>query len=228
MYFSLITPSEGREHEAAYDGILGPYAEHQWLWKLFAAPVGTPRDFVFRRRQVADMPRFYIVSHREPKSTSSAWHVQSSRYAPQLMAGDRLHFELRANPSIRHGRDGKSKRHDVVMEAKTRLLAERGLTRWTDWQDADKPALYDLVQKSCGAWLERRGAALGFVPDMGTLVVEGYEQRERADRSLGFSTVDFTGELTVTDPQTFRRALFEGIGSAKAFGCGLLLVRTAS
>jgi CRISPR system Cascade subunit CasE len=36
--------------------------------------------------------------------------------------------------------------------------------------------------------------------------------------------VDFSGELTVVDPVTFGFALQNGIGRAKAFGCGLLLV----
>lgn len=40
-----------------------------------------------------------------------------------------------------------------------------------------------------------------------------------------FSTVDFSGERTVTDPGLFGTALPTGIGHAKAFGCGLLLVR---
>lgn len=44
-------------------------------------------------------------------------------------------------------------------------------------------------------------------------------------RKAGFSSVDFEGELKVTDPVLFKGALFSGIGPAKAFGCGLLMVR---
>jgi CRISPR system Cascade subunit CasE len=35
-------------------------------------------------------------------------------------------------------------------------------------------------------------------------------------------TVTFDGRLEVTDPQLLRRALTQGIGKAKAYGCGLL------
>ena len=67
---------------------------------------------------------------------------------------------------------------------------------------------------------------MGFTPDPETLMVEGYDQhQEKPDETLCFSTVDFSGQLTVTDPQAFRTALLGGVGSAKAFGCGLLLVR---
>ncbi|EFK08549.1 CRISPR system CASCADE complex protein CasE [delta proteobacterium NaphS2] len=44
-------------------------------------------------------------------------------------------------------------------------------------------------------------------------------------KNSGFSSVDFTGNLIITNVETFRKALFEGIGPAKSFGCGLMLVR---
>ncbi|MEA2080768.1 MAG: type I-E CRISPR-associated protein Cas6/Cse3/CasE [Pseudomonadota bacterium] len=46
-------------------------------------------------------------------------------------------------------------------------------------------------------------------------------------KEINFSTLDYSGLLTVTDPELFKAALFQGIGPAKAFGCGLLLVRPA-
>ena len=48
--------------------------------------------------------------------------------------------------------------------------------------------------------------------------------KAKRDKS-GFSTVDFSGELQVTDVQKFEQALFQGIGRAKAFGYGLLVIR---
>ena len=41
----------------------------------------------------------------------------------------------------------------------------------------------------------------------------------------GFSSVDFLGDLEITEVENFTKALFGGIGRAKAFGCGLMLVR---
>ena len=225
MYFSLISPVEGREREAVHQRLHGSYADHQWLWQLLPAPAGTARDFIFRRHEVDGLPRFYVVSQRRPEANHEAWQVQTRDYAPHVAAGTSLGFELRANPTVRHGRDGKSKRHDVVMEAKKQLLAARGLSHWADWDD-DKPALYSIVQQSCAAWLTRRGETTGFAIDPDSLVAEAYEQHDdRTDRKLQFTTVDFSGRLTVTDPNAFATALVGGIGHAKAFGCGLLLVR---
>lgn len=226
MYFSLITPAEGHERDAMHERLDGPYADHQWLWHWFPAERGAPRDFLFRQREPGGIPRYYVVSRRAPVDESGAWRAQTRDYAPQVHKGERLQFELRANPTVRHGRDGKSKRHDVVMAAKKKMLAERGLSRWADWTGDDKPSLHAVAHQACSAWLQRRGEAMGFAPDADTLMVDGYEQhREKPDKALCFSTVDLSGQLTVTDPQAFQAALLGGVGSAKAFGCGLLLVR---
>jgi CRISPR system Cascade subunit CasE len=58
------------------------------------------------------------------------------------------------------------------------------------------------------------------------LRVDGYRiWWQRSNRGISLSTLDFEGSLTVTDPADFLNALLSGIGPAKAFGCGLLLVR---
>ena len=226
MYFSLITPKEGCERDAAHEWASGPYVDHQWLWRLFPAPKGAPRDFVFRRRDVGESPRFYVVSKRPPLAQGANSSIQTRDYAPALEAGARLRFDLRANPTVAtHSHDGKRGRHDVVMQEKKRLLEERGLARWQDWQDEDKPVLYALVREACGAWLQSRASRLGFDVDQKSLSVDGYQQHAEKDGRLRFSTVDFSGELTVIDPTAFAVTLSDGVGHSKAFGCGLLLVR---
>lgn len=225
MFFSLITLKEGHERDAAHELAGGPYVEHQWLWNFFPAPEGTRRDFLFRRSDVGASPRFYVVSKRPPLARTSAWEIQTREYAPELKAGDRLHFDLRANPVVTRTLDGKHGRHDVVMQEKKRLLQERGLARWQDWQDDDKPALYTLVRKAGDAWLRSRASRLGFEVDEDNLAVDGYQRHSEKDGRIRFSTVDFSGELTVADAAMFATALHDGVGPAKSFGCGLLLVR---
>jgi CRISPR system Cascade subunit CasE len=75
--------------------------------------------------------------------------------------------------------------------------------------------------------LARQGAAHGFAPEAG-VAVDGYT-RVRIDREAGkpavFAVVDFTGALRVTEPDGFLAALASGFGRARAFGCGLMLIR---
>ena len=240
MYFSLITPAPGAEREAAMQWAKSPYDDHQWLWRFLAAAPGTARDFLFRRRDgEGSMPGFYVVSTRKPQSFSDAWQAQSRDYDPQLHDGQRLVFELRVNPVVTHKVDGRSRRDDVVMHEKMRLLTSRSFKRWADWPDTDetKPVLYELVQESCLRWLECRAERAGFhvssrerhEEDGDRLVksvrVDGYAQHRDEHKGIRFSTVDFTGELEITDAIAFHKSLLQGIGPAKAFGCGLLLVR---
>ena len=241
MYFSVITPEERLLRQAAHELAQSSYAEHQWLWKFFPSSADQTRDFIFRRHELEQMPRFYVVSQRPPTAFSEAWQVQSRVYDPQLQEGQRLSFQLRANPVITKTNNArKSQRHDVVMQAKKQLLAEYGLSKeakWADWKDeSNKPLLYELVQKRCAVWLDgvskRNGFEIALMDEEGLqrkLQVDAYEQSKagKRDHNIRFSAVDFSGELLVTNPELFQLALFNGLGHAKAFGCGLLLVRRA-
>jgi CRISPR system Cascade subunit CasE len=228
MYFSVITPEESLLRQAAHELAQSPYSEHQWLWNFFPSSEEQTRDFIYRRHELEQMPRFYVVSKRAPTAFSEAWQVQSRSYDPQLQEGQRLSFQLCANPVVTKKSDnGKSQRHDVVMEAKRQLLAERGLTadaKWSKWSDKEsKPLLYEVAQKSSTDWLQTRASRHGFKVTEAS--VDAYQQFRAGKRDIRFSTVDFSGELLVTDPGVFRQALFCGIGHAKAFGCGLLIVK---
>lgn len=44
-------------------------------------------------------------------------------------------------------------------------------------------------------------------------------------RKARFSVVDFCRELQATDKDKFRPTLYTGLARAKAFGCGLLMVK---
>lgn len=234
MFFSLIEPALGAEREAAFSRLHGPYAEHQWLWRFFPAPEGTPRDFLFRRMEGDVGSRFYVVSARRPETGSEAWSVRTRDYSPQVEVGQRLRFDLRVNPVVTIKRDGKSRRDDVVMHEKKRLMQEHGLKRWADWQGHDKPAEYDLVTSACRDWLcaprrtePSRAEKAGFRLINESFGVDAYQQHEASRKGVRFSTADLSGELEVIDVEAFAATLQGGLGHGKAFGCGLLLVKKA-
>lgn len=224
MYFSLILPEPGQERVAARAHLTDPYAEHQWLWRWFPAEAGTGRDFIYRRREADGIARYYVVSQRPPATPQPGWSVQSRPYDPVLDEGERLAFDLRANAVVSRLTQGKGRRHDVVMDEKRRLLQERGLEKWSTWDRSERPALYEIVHAAGHKWLSQRASDWGFELDEGQLRADAYVQH-RIKESVRFTSIDFSGELVVTDPARLRSALFNGIGHAKAFGCGLLLVR---
>lgn len=238
-YFSRIQLDE--THPAARDALhrsldANPYSDHQWLWQFFPAPDGTPRDFLFRRfdpQGAHTQPVFYVVSARPPQTVHEAWSVESRTYAPGLEKGARLSFDLRVNPVQSREREGKAKRDDVVMHAKKQAAKNAGVDSWAEIRDENRPLLYELVHEAilnwlCGAdGLAGLAARHGFSVDIGRLRVDAYRQHRLPGKKqdIRFSTVDLVGELEVTDTSKFHKALLTGVGKAKAFGCGLLLVR---
>ncbi|WP_103975974.1 type I-E CRISPR-associated protein Cas6/Cse3/CasE, partial [Methylovulum psychrotolerans] len=97
-------------------------------------------------------------------------------------------------------------------------------------------AIKAQVDVALEGWLKKQGERLGFellVDDDGLSKLQnsGYlwhglpAKAKKKEDKPGFSTVDFCGELEITDVQKFEQALFQGIGRAKAFGCGLLMIR---
>jgi CRISPR system Cascade subunit CasE len=95
--------------------------------------------------------------------------------------------------------------------------------------------LLDLTLKShedkqLEAWLIEKGKSHGFVlvrEKRLKFQAEGYQWHAlpKKGKEAGFSSVDFEGEIEVVDPELFSQVLYTGIGPAKGFGCGLMLVR---
>lgn len=214
MHFSVITPALGREREAMRQLHAGPYGEHQCLWRFFPSDEGTPRDHIFRRDDRGDAPRFYVVSQRAPVQDVGPWSVQTRVYDPALDVGDELEFSLRANPVVTRKVGDRRQRHDVVMDARK----QGGIGATGEGRHA-------LIHGACSTWLHRQGERYGFALVEGGLSVEGYRQHVGKDGQLRFTTVDFQGTLMVKEPQSFKQMLMAGLGHAKAFGCGLMLVR---
>ncbi|MCQ8119042.1 type I-E CRISPR-associated protein Cas6/Cse3/CasE [Methylomonas rosea] len=115
------------------------------------------------------------------------------------------------------------------------LYAER-LTQISVLSDKLEWAIKAQIDQALQNWLVEQGEGHGFalVTDQsGLFTVQNSayawhslpQKTDKKGEKAGFSSVDFTGELQITDPEKFREILFNGLGRAKAFGCGLLMVR---
>lgn len=202
------------------------YAEHQAIWALMAREPMQSRDFLFRREQVGHWPVFYVLSSQAPRSPQDGpWTIQTKAFTPMLHAGQRLSFVLRANPvrTIRlsaEPADKRRRRHDVVMDAKRHEHEKGG-------EPELRLSQAQLVQQAGPRWLEERAASAGFSLDV--VHVDDYRQHRLTKRGrqqpIQFSTLDYQGVLRVLDASRLIETLNRGIGPAKAFGCGLMLVR---
>jgi CRISPR system Cascade subunit CasE len=191
-------------------------AAHRLVWSLFADSPDRRRDFLWCAE--AD-GRLITLSPRPPSDPHGLFELESKEFAPNLATGDRLGFRLRANPVVARKAEGggPSKRHDVVMDAIRHFpKGERAAPREQAINEAGKK------------WITALGARAGFAADLSSLSADGYD-RVRIPRESGapmvFGQLDFEGRLTVTEPALFLASLTNGFGRAKAFGCGLMLIR---
>lgn len=224
MYFSRISLQPNvRAQQLAHIICHDTYKEHQALWSLFADDPEAKRDFLYRQTQENGRVKYYVVSERQPIDHTGVWLVDGCQvYAPKLMTGQTFFFNLRANPVVTVTTSSdKKERHDVVMREKKRI-GYKNLPKDT------RPLEQEIVQQTCIPWLEQRAESLGFQLNRQHLLVDGYQPHQsyaKGQQPICYSTVDFQGVLTVTETTLFQQTLFQGIGKAKAFGCGLLLIK---
>ena len=207
-------------------------AHRRLIWTLFPGN-DAKRDFLWR----ADgSGKFLIVSARRPQPSRLFQPIESKPYAPVLAPGDRLAFVLRANATKDRRcapkeeaapgtarRPRHDRRVDIVMHAMREQEADGN-----EEGDGRASRRIEAAVTVAKFWLARQGESRGFLVE--TSAVEDYRVsvlRRRGGKMATFGILDLKGVLTIRDPEEFARTLFTGLGRARAFGCGLILVRRA-
>jgi CRISPR system Cascade subunit CasE len=192
------------------------YALHRAIWQRFPTPSDGKRNFLYRVDSVQGKPVVWTLATQPPKS-DARWCSESRVVEPVIQQGDRLEFEARVNPVVRRG----GKKHDIVMDLKSRL-------GWKDIDPEKREPEAILIQRASEDWLNARVDRFGFRVEM--LVNQGYRVHSfpaPGKRNLHFGFCDWSGVLRVEDPALFLDSWRQGIGSARGFGCGLLLIKRA-
>jgi len=227
MYFSRISLDKERASAGKLAEMIGQdgYGDHKIIWRLFQSTDKNKRDFLFRKESQQSLPVFFTVSRTLPVCDRGILRLDTKPYEPKLRPGDRFAFSLRANPVVTRwiGESNKHHaRHDIVMDAKRKLRAN-------NVPESEWPTTPEIAQSAGYEWLAAKAERAGFSVHQELVRVDGYRQHQlrkgKNKHPIQLSTMDFTGILTVTDPDLFVTALFGGIGPAKGFGCGLLLIR---
>lgn len=204
MYLSRVRLMPGRLDNA--------WEWHRALWTLFPGIERKPNEsapFLYRmeRMNLAQGAEVLMQSAIEPKQLSARAQLLAVRqFDPKPSEGQMLAFRLTANVT-------KAIRDKDKPERKIRV-----------------PLIKEEQQR---AWLERKlGEAASNIRNL-------HIQRHpplyfrKGQRPGKIVTVSFEGEFVVDNVQTLSRLLKgdadhpSGIGPAKAFGCGLMLVRRA-
>ena len=245
---ALIDPIRGPYRERLHDPEKGRImdAHHRLIWALFGDSPDRERDFLWRSEGKG---RFLVLSHRPPAADGAGLFdpPEIKEFAPDLRPGDRLAFILRANATQtrKTGRMRKSgKPHtvhiDVVMD---RLFPIVGQTALPSGEVSQRPAVrHEMANAAAREWLTGQGRRNGFtveprpggsgsadldvdVSDYSVVPLPAHAGPRRGQPQFG--VMDMIGHIRVVDPALLIGAIARGFGRAKAFGCGLMLIRRA-
>jgi len=193
-------------------GLKDTYAWHQLVWKAFPKRDGKERDFLTRLDDKPNGTQILIVSPTEP--TRPDWLSGQDEWETKAIPSGffqvrRYRFQLHANPTVKRViRDAAGNRKKNGKRES--IKGEDGLR----------------------AWLQRKGESGGFfVLESAPLeIFSGVSHFSKTSKNSHptngtHGAVDISGILEVTDPVIFLTNTFsKGIGSAKAFGFGLLVL----
>lgn len=203
-------------HRQVQREIADPYQRHRTIMTAFPEQL-PPDERVLHRMEVDSRTgavTLLVQSVHQPDWDPLAEKTGYLLTAPEIRSfqtkarsGQLLHFRLHANPTVKLKRDGHKNSNRVPLKREDEQLA----------------------------WLQRKAKQHGFrllvMEDDIPLVrvtrlgeQSGEIVRETTRHTVHIYIVQFDGLLQVMDPAAFRQALQEGIGPAKAFGCGLLSI----
>lgn len=196
-----LLASPNRVHGAMLQCFPPSQSPKRPLWRLDRTAAGTS---VYLVSDVAPDPTGFVEEYGWP--VAGGWETRD--YAVVLGAvqtGARFAFRLTANPT-----------HAVMLQRtgdQPKSMRGKRLAHTT----ADQQL----------RWLVAKGPGFGFhVGSEERSTVQVVERRvlkfKRQSRDVTIGTATYEGELVVADAEQLRRRLVEGIGPAKAYGCGLL------
>ncbi len=204
------------------------YAWHKMLWQCYPdAPERTRVDIGFLTRidQLEGAYRFWVMAKQKPERPQwcSPEDFAVNELAPSFLSHRYYAFDLRANPVralVQRGPDskpvllsnGKRKRGKRVP-----LVKQDELKAWLIHKGEIRCRDQDTGQDVPGGFRIVEDMPLEISP-----MVESHFRKKKETAYHG--GVQFRGILEVTDTARFTESYFSGIGGAKGFGFGLLLL----
>lgn len=201
MYLTKVNISA---MEAAKTFINSYYRWHQFVWKAFPERDGQTRDFLHRVEESRGDYTLYILSPQRPKLVSIG-NWETREVSSTFYDGKKYAFKVRLNPTYKEPRFNEDKKE-----------AKQGVRR----------ALWDPQKIS--KYISHKALDNGFTI-LGQQIDGPYKNISwKGAKPITHASVEVQGVLEVTDATKFKLAATQGIGSAKGFGFGLMLLKKVS
>ncbi|MBK8397649.1 MAG: type I-E CRISPR-associated protein Cas6/Cse3/CasE [Leptospiraceae bacterium] len=248
MYLSNLEID--RASNKAANWITNPYKIHQRLWMGFEkqkSEVSKP-DFLYRveegfKQAGEPKPRILVLSNVSPLWDNAFNGEEFLKGKPQILNLNldnfieeerSFRFSLKANPTkkIKDHRSFFKKEIEGIKEEeeiKSKLdILSKSLSK-EQWEKIKSKRVGIYKEPDQVDWLKRKGEQSGFaihslVFDKGEKQTPQKKTDGKVIQNIDLLSVTFTGILRVTNAEAFKQAYANGIGSGKAFGCGMLLL----
>ena len=208
---TFLSQTELRGEKALELGLVDPYQMHKHIWDALPYDPEAKRDFLFRSDVSNDVVRILLLSERIPID-SRVMQWKTTELSPTFLGHGAYRFRLRANPTRR------CKTYDLERgEEKHRRFALLGKEEIREW----------FLRKFADAGCEIRNIeeAGNTVLDLDTTPPKRLHFAKKSHKNGTVYSVDAHGSLFVKDEAAFRAAFDAGIGPAKGFGFGLILLQ---
>ncbi len=198
------------DHETAYKaGLRDSYSWHQKIWQAFPGRDGEDRFFLTRLDEIDGGLRLLVLSPEAPVRPDwcpePCWH--SKPISESFFKHSTYRFSLVANPTrkVKTEKNPKNGRRVPLVSREDKVV--------------DGKTVPGLL-----SWLARKGEQHGFTfdPDRTKTAPRPRQLFIKKGAAGTHTATEFSGILTVTDPEKFHHAARNGVGSAKAFGFGML------
>ena len=151
-----------------------------------------------------------------------------------LLSPDKPDFSLFAEQFCAKGAVGETKDYGALLSRiqagqRWRFRLRGNATHSAKENGGERGKVYAHVTvEHQREWLMKKAPLCGFELDARTFDVVKADQlrfwRDGKKAPIMLGIAEFEGELAVSDADAFRHALANGIGRAKAYGCGLLTI----
>ena len=198
MYLTKITvDSMTLQHLRIFDA----YRRKQELYKAFT-PVDENRPFLFRLTEKNTGTQVLVLSDKQPKVLPfGTWETKI--VSDTFYKSSRYVFDVEANPTVKHACfDDKGNKKDQGKRV--------GL----------KPEAYE-------GWFLRKLKDAGCEVKSVSVTPLGPKVCHHKGQTVTHASAQFRGVLHVKDSGAFLKAATQGIGTGRAFGFGMMLLKQA-
>lgn len=240
--YYVLSISEPDQHNPLFEVAVKPYSPQLTVGERLAFKLRV--NAVVHEKITRDSPEQYL-RERQQRGVAEPGKLRKKRKRHDLVMHTQQQW-LKEQLNLL-GADVNGSKSDL----KRRLLDLADDQRVQAWQDsiAKGPfsqqleqqlgrkstlewAIKSAVEAAVQAWWQAQGQRLGFEvacdgagqPMLESVAYQKHHLPEKAQKA-GFNSLDLSGEIIVSDVAKFESLLQRGIGPAKAFGCGLMLIR---